>query len=108
MASVIEVTQDVIYSLSGEKVKQISVVCLRHTEHTHDPGLRGFGTGTHVHGVGSEPDRINANLRVRPRTSREHPGESAAGHITISRFRCDNDIRHRSIPSPKVSPDSDM
>jgi hypothetical protein len=44
-------------SAAGE---QISAVRFHRTEHCDHPGKRSFSAGTYVHGVGGEPDGIDA------------------------------------------------
>jgi len=39
--------------------------------------------GTHLHGLGSEPDGIDANHWARPRMKRAQPSGSEAGHFTV-------------------------
>ena len=43
--------------------KQISTVRLRRTEHRHHPRQSGIGAGAHVHGLGGEPDGVDADHR---------------------------------------------
>lgn len=41
--------------------KQISAVRLRRTEYRNHSGQCGFGTGAHIHGLGGEPDGVDAD-----------------------------------------------
>lgn len=50
------------FHASGAAVgKQISAVRLRLTEHRNHPGQRSFGADAHIHGLGSEPDGVDAD-----------------------------------------------
>lgn len=43
-----------------------------------------FGAGAHVHGFGCEPDGVDAEHSVSPRTNRAQPSGSLAGQFTTS------------------------
>lgn len=80
------------FHASGATIgKQISAVPLRRTEHGHHPRQSGLGAGPHVHGLGGEPDRVEADHRVTPRRNRAHPVGSPVGHVTI-RVHCSYSI----------------
>jgi len=80
-------TQPIVHQhfhASGAAIgKQISAVRLRRTEHGHHPRQRCLGAGPHVQGFGGEPDRVDTDHRVRPRTNRANPAGSEAGHVTV-------------------------
>lgn len=42
-----------------------------------------IGAGAHVHGLGGEPDGVNANHWARPRIKHAQPSGSDAGHFTV-------------------------
>ncbi|GBH08470.1 hypothetical protein KPSA1_01844 [Pseudomonas syringae pv. actinidiae] len=41
--------------------KDISAVRLRRTEHRDNSGQGGLGAGAHIHGLGGEPDSVDAD-----------------------------------------------
>jgi hypothetical protein len=47
-----------------------------------DSGQRGLGTGAHIHGLGSEPDSVDADHWASSRTKRAQPSGS-----DIARYR---------------------
>lgn len=55
------VVHQYFHSIGPAIGKQISTVRLRRTEHRDHAGQRGVGTGTHIHGLGGEPDGINTD-----------------------------------------------
>lgn len=59
-------------------------VRLRRTEHRHDPCERGFSAGAHVHGLGGEPDGIDADHRSRSRRKAEHDAAFSVGQLTTT------------------------
>ena len=65
------------------KMGRLCAVRLRRTEHRNHSGQSCFSAGTHVHGFGGEPDSIDANHCVSPRTKRAHPSGSEVGHFTV-------------------------
>ncbi|MNG14671.1 hypothetical protein D3C84_984440 [compost metagenome] len=66
--------------------KQISTVRLRRTEHRHDPRQRGFSAGAHVHGLGGEPDGVDADHRSRSRRKAEHAAAFSAANSPLLRL----------------------
>ena len=72
------------FKASGATVcKQISAVRLRRTEDSNESRQRGLSAGAHIHGLGGQPDRVDADHEASPRTKRAHPSGSEAGHFTV-------------------------
>ena len=46
-------------------------------------GQRGLGAGAHIHGLGGEPDGVDADHLASSRTKRAHPSGSEVGHLTV-------------------------
>ena len=63
--------------------KEVSAVRLRRTEHRDHSGQCSLSAGAYVHGLGGEPDGIDANHWARPRTKHAQPFGSEAGHFTM-------------------------
>ncbi|MNR13293.1 hypothetical protein D3C85_1296900 [compost metagenome] len=64
--------------------EQIGTVRLRRTEHRDNSCERGFSAGPHVHGLGGEPDRVDADHRSRSRKKAEHAAAFSAGQLTTT------------------------
>ena len=47
-------------------------------------GQRGLGAGAHIHGLGGEPDGVDADHWASSRIKRAHPSGSEDGHFTVS------------------------
>jgi len=63
--------------------KEVSAVRLCRTEYRDHSGQCGLSAGTHVHGLGGEPDGIDANHWARPLINRAQPSGSEDGHFTV-------------------------
>lgn len=63
--------------------EEISAVRFRRTEHRDHSGQRGLGTGAHIHGLGGEPDSVDADHWASSRTKRAQPSGSDVGHFTV-------------------------
>src|SRR5471030_27821 len=63
--------------------KEVGAVRLRRTENRDHSSQCGLSAGTHVHGLGGQPDGIEANHWARPRIKHAQPSESEAGHLTV-------------------------
>ena len=71
------------YAVGPAIGKEVRAVRLRRTEHRDHSGQCGLSAGTHVHGLGGEPDGIDANHWARPRMKHAQPSGSEAGHFTV-------------------------
>ena len=63
--------------------KEISAVRLRRTEDSHGTGERFLGAAAHIHGLGGQPDCVDANHGASPRTKRAQPSGSRDGHFSV-------------------------
>ena len=79
------------YAIASAIGKQIGAVRLRRTEDSHDTGERFFGAAAHVHRFCGQPDCVDADHCVSPRTNWAQPVGSEEGHFTVM------------VCSPKVS-----
>lgn len=64
--------------------KQKSATGLRRTEYRNDSGQRGLGTSMHIHGLGGEPDGINADHRNRSRRKVAQTAALSVGQLTLT------------------------
>src|SRR5471032_1741415 len=64
--------------------KQISAVRLRRTEYRNDSGQRVLGTSTHIHGLGGEPDGVDADHRNRSRRKVAQTAALSVGQFTLT------------------------
>ena len=64
--------------------EEISAVRLRRNEHRHHSGQCGFSTGAHVHGLGGQPDAVDADHRSRSLRKAEHAAGFSAGQFTTT------------------------
>jgi len=62
----------------------MALVRLRRTEHGNHTGQCSLSAGPHVHGLGSEPDGVDANHWARPRIKHAQASGSEADHFTVT------------------------
>ena len=72
------------FNSSGATVcKQISAVRRCRTKDCNDASQRGLSAGAHIHWLGGQPDRVDADHGASPLTKRAQPSGSEDGHFTV-------------------------